>query len=85
VDLDAVDLPLPMPDDELLALDEALDRLATVDARAAEVVKLCFFVGLTQEQAAKELGLSLATAERRWSFACAWLFREVQRERDAAS
>jgi RNA polymerase sigma factor (TIGR02999 family) len=85
VDLDAVDLPLPMPDDELLALDEALDRLATVDARAAEVVKLCFFVGLTQEQAAKELGLSLATAERRWSFARAWLFREVQRERDAAS
>jgi RNA polymerase sigma factor (TIGR02999 family) len=85
VDMDAVDLPLPMPDDELLALDEALDRLATVDARAAEVVKLCFFVGLTQEQAAKELGLSLATAERRWSFARAWLFREVQRERNAAS
>lgn len=85
VDLDVVDLPLPMPDDELLALDEALDRLATVDARAAEMVKLCFFVGLTQEQAAKELGLSLATAERRWSFARAWLFREVQRERDAAS
>jgi RNA polymerase sigma factor (TIGR02999 family) len=85
VDVDAVDLPLPMPDDELLALDEALDRLATVDARAAEVVKLCFFVGLTQEQAAKELGVSLATAERLWSFARAWLFREMQRERDAAS
>jgi RNA polymerase sigma factor (TIGR02999 family) len=85
VDVDAVDLPSPMPDDELLALDEALDRLATVDARAAEVVKLCFFVGLTQEQAAKELGLSLATAERLWSFARAWLFREMQRERDAAS
>lgn len=84
VDVDAVDLPLPMPDDELLALDEALDRLATVNARAAEVVKLCFFVGLTQEQAAKELGLSLATAERLWSFARAWLFREMQRDRDAA-
>lgn len=78
VDLDAVDLPLPMPDDELLALDEALDRLATVDARAAEVVKLCFFVGLTQEQAARELGISLATAERLWSFARAWLFREMR-------
>jgi len=83
VDVDAVDLPLPMPDDELLALDEALDRLAAVDARAAEVVKLCFFVGLTQEQAGKELGLSLATSERLWSFARAWLFREMQRERDA--
>jgi RNA polymerase sigma factor (TIGR02999 family) len=84
VDVEAVELPLPMADDELLALDEALNRLANVDAQAAEVVKLCFFVGLTQEQAAKELGISLATAERRWSFARAWLFREVQRERDAA-
>jgi RNA polymerase sigma factor (TIGR02999 family) len=79
VDMDAVELPLPLPDDELLALDEALDRLTTVDARAAEVVKLCFFVGLTQEQAAKELGISLATAERLWSFARAWLFREMQK------
>ncbi len=79
VDLDAVDMPLPMPDDDLLALDEALDRLATVDTRAAEVVKLCFFVGLTQEQAAQELGISLATAERLWSFARAWLFKETQK------
>ena len=79
VDLDAVELPLPMPDDDLLALDEALDRLATVDTRAAEVVKLCFFVGLTQEQAAQELGISLATAERLWSFARAWLFKETQK------
>src|SRR2546422_3544700 len=51
VDVDAVELPLPMPDEELLALDEGLDRLATVDARAADVVKLCFFFGLTPEQA----------------------------------
>src|SRR6186713_2348390 len=55
VDVEVVEVPLPMPDDELLALDEALNGLAAVDARAAEVVKLCFFVGLTQEQAAKEL------------------------------
>ena len=66
--MDAVELPSPMPDDELLALDEALDRLATVDTRAAEMVKLCFFVGLTQEEAARELGVSLATAERVWGF-----------------
>jgi len=82
VDMDEVELASPLPDDELLALDEALDRLATVDARAAEVVKLCFFVGLTQEQAANELGISLATAERLWSFARAWLFREMQKTRD---
>jgi len=63
-------------------LNDALDRLITVDARAADLVKLCFFVGLTQEQAAKELGISLATAERLWSFARAWLFQEMQRTRD---
>ncbi len=79
VDVDAVELPLTLPDDELLALDEALDGLAAVDARAAQVVKLCFFVGLTQEQAAKELGVSLSTAHRLWGFARAWLFREVQK------
>jgi RNA polymerase sigma factor (TIGR02999 family) len=82
MDLDAVELPLPLPDDELLALDDALNRLATVDARAAEVVKLCFFVGLTQEQAAKELGVSLSTAERLWGFARAWLFREMEKTRN---
>ncbi len=82
VDVDEVELALPLPDDELLALDEALDRLATVDSRAAEVVKLCFFVGLTQEQAGKELGISVATAERFWSFARAWLFQEMQKTRD---
>jgi RNA polymerase sigma factor (TIGR02999 family) len=83
VDLDAVELPLTLPDDEFIALDEALDRLATVDASAAEMVKYCFYVGLTQEQAAKELGVSIATAERLWSFARAWLFREMQKAREA--
>jgi RNA polymerase sigma factor (TIGR02999 family) len=81
VDVDAVEVPLPMPDHELLALDEALNGLIAVDARAAEVVKLCFFAGLTQEQAAKELGVSISTAERLWSFARAWLFREMEKAR----
>jgi RNA polymerase sigma factor (TIGR02999 family) len=81
VDADDVDLPALMPDDELLAMDEALDRLAEVDPRAAEVVKVCFFVGLTQEQAAKHLDISVATVERTWSFARAWLFREIQKQR----
>jgi RNA polymerase sigma factor (TIGR02999 family) len=79
VDFDGIDLASPMPDDELLALDEALDRLATVDTRAAEMVKLCFFVGLTQEEAARELGVSLSTAERVWGFARSWLLREVRK------
>ena len=81
VDVADVEIASPMPDDDLLALDEALDRLTKTDARAAEVVKLCFFVGLTQDQAAKELGLSVATIERVWAFARAWLFREIQKQR----
>jgi RNA polymerase sigma factor (TIGR02999 family) len=83
VDVEVVDIPLPMPDDELLALNEALDRLAIIDGRAADLVKLCFFVGLTHEQAARELGISLATAGRLWRFARAWLLREVEKHRDA--
>lgn len=79
VGIEDIDVPLPMPDDELIALDEALTRLAAVDERAANVVKLCFFVGMTQEEAAKELGVSRATAERLWSFARAWLFREIKK------
>jgi RNA polymerase sigma factor (TIGR02999 family) len=79
VDVDAVEVPLPLPAEELIALDEALDRFPNVDPRAAQVVKLCFFVGLTQEQAAKELGVSLRTVERHWEYARAWLFREVKK------
>ena len=79
VDLDSVELPLPIADDELLALDEALNRLASVESRAAEVIKLCFFLGLTQEQAAKELEISVSTAKRLWLFARAWLFREMKK------
>jgi RNA polymerase sigma factor (TIGR02999 family) len=82
VEIDAFELPLPIPDDELLALDDALNRLATVDSAAADMVKLCFFVGLTQEEAAHELGVSLSTAERLWSFSRAWLFRAIQRGRN---
>ena len=78
-EVDLVEVPLPMPDDELLALDEALTRLSTVEARAAEVIKLCFFVGLTREQAARDLDISLSTAERLWRFARAWLLREMKK------
>jgi len=78
IDIENLEIPCPMPEDELLAMDEALNRLAEVDPRGAELVKLCFFVGLTQEQAAKELNISISTVERTWAFARAWLFREMQ-------
>jgi RNA polymerase sigma factor (TIGR02999 family) len=79
MEVDTVDLPAPMPDDELLALDEALTQLAQINPEAGELVKLCFFVGLTQEQAAKELGVSVSTAERLWTYARAWLFRAMRK------
>jgi len=83
VALDPLELPLPMAEDQLLELDEALNRLAMVESRAADVIKLCFFVGLTQEAAAKELGISVSTAKRLWLFARAWLFREMRRRDDS--
>jgi RNA polymerase sigma factor (TIGR02999 family) len=84
VDLDAIDIALPMQEDELIALDEALGELAVIDGKAAEVVKLCYFVGLTQQETAKELGLSLRTVERLWAFARAWLFDEVKQKLNPA-
>lgn len=77
VDLADSQLASPLPDDELLALDDALERLAQVDPRAAELVKLCFIVGLTHEQAAQHFGVSVRTVERTWSYARAWLFRAL--------
>jgi RNA polymerase sigma factor (TIGR02999 family) len=74
------DLPCPMPDDQLLAVDEALDRLAKSYPRAAEVVKLRFFAGLTQAQVADQLQVSASSVERAWSFARAWLFNEIRHD-----
>lgn len=63
--------------DELLALDEAIAKLAAQDHAKAELVKLRFFVGLTLEEASEVLGISLATAKRQWTFARAWLHAEI--------
>jgi RNA polymerase sigma factor (TIGR02999 family) len=78
LDLDSLELAAGMDDDQLLALHEALDRLAVHDAVKAELVKLRFFVGLTIEEAAKVLGLSEPTAKRYWAYARAWLYREIK-------
>lgn len=66
------------PCDDLIALDEALEQLAGVDAQATELVNLHFFSGLTLEQAAELLGISARTAYRRWEFARAWLYRRIR-------
>jgi RNA polymerase sigma factor (TIGR02999 family) len=82
IDIAHVELVAPLPDDELLAVDEALDRFAEGEPFAAKLVKLCYFVGLTQEQAAKELGVSLSTVERDLAYARAWLRRELEKGRN---
>jgi RNA polymerase sigma factor (TIGR02999 family) len=78
LDLDAAHLPIDMPADRLLTLDEALTRLAERDAQAARLVSLHCFAGLSIEQAAAALGVSPRTAYRDWAFAQAWLYREVR-------
>jgi RNA polymerase sigma factor (TIGR02999 family) len=77
VELDeALSLAEP-PSYDLLALDEALSRLAAREPRKAELVKLRFFAGLTAAEAAQVLGISTATAERYWAYARIWLFAEL--------
>jgi RNA polymerase sigma factor (TIGR02999 family) len=66
---------------ELLALDEALDRLAAHAPQAAEIVKLRYFAGLTAEQAADSLGISLRTANRHWAYAKAQLYQQLSEHR----
>ena len=78
VELDAVEIAAPLPDADLLALDEALDRLATLDPAAAELVNLRFFVGVAHADAARMLGLSRSGADRAWVFARAWLFKQLR-------
>ena len=65
------------PDVDLLAIDEALDRLAVIDEQQARVVELRFFSGLTVEETATALGISPKTVKRDWSVARAWLKREI--------
>ena len=80
VDLDESCSIMQPPSDNLLALDEALSRLAALNPARAEVVKLRFFAGLTMPETAQALGLSLPTVERYWTAARAWLYAELKQE-----
>jgi RNA polymerase sigma factor (TIGR02999 family) len=82
-DATGFDLAAPGSDDELLLLHEALDALAALDPRKAELVKLQYFVGLGVEESAAVLGITERTARRDWVFARTWLFNEMQRRRVA--
>jgi RNA polymerase sigma factor (TIGR02999 family) len=77
-ELEEAELAAPEPPEDLLALDEALSRLAGVDRAAADLVQLRYFAGLTLPQAAEALGISSRTADRLWAYARAWLHQEIQ-------
>ena len=77
--VELADVPVAAPEihEDLIALDEALDRLKAVDAEAVQLVHLRYFVGLSIPDAAKLMGIAPRTADRIWSFARAWLHREI--------
>ena len=77
VDLDDLEVAAPADPDTILALNEALDELAKAHPAKAAVVKLKFFVGLSDREAAEVLGLSERTIERHWAYAQAWLFERI--------
>lgn len=78
VDLSEVALAIEPPSEDLIVLDKALTELAKIDQSKADIVKLRYFAGLTLEQAAEALDISPSTAQRRWIYAKAWLFRRIR-------
>ncbi|MBI2926728.1 MAG: sigma-70 family RNA polymerase sigma factor [Verrucomicrobia bacterium] len=77
VELEEVPVACPGEDDQLLAVNEALDQLAAEHPREAEVVKLRYFVGMTNEEAAEAMGISARTAKYYWTHARAWLYDAI--------
>ena len=78
VPLSDVDPAAELPAEELLAMNEALERLSILEPVKAELVKLRYFAGLTEEESAAALGISRATASRYWSYARAWLIHDLE-------
>jgi RNA polymerase sigma factor (TIGR02999 family) len=80
VALDNLDFAAPGPDDQLLAVNEALDKFALKFPNQAEVVKLRYFAGMTNEEVSQLLEISLSTVKNYWNFSRAWLFKEIEGE-----
>ncbi len=77
LDADDFDLPAPAPDDQLLMVNDAVEKFGAVDARKAELVKLRYFVGMSFEEVAEALGIAVPTAKQWWAYARAWLRVEM--------
>ena len=80
LDIDQVDVPAPSPDEKILLIDEALQKLEKENPEKARIVVLKFFGGLTDFEAAEQLGVTERTVERHWAYAKAWLMREIQEQ-----
>lgn len=78
VDVDELEIPVGAREEHLIAVDEALMKLEQEDPKRAEVVKLRYFIGMTNQETAEAMGISVATVERHWSFAKAWLFSQIK-------
>jgi RNA polymerase sigma factor (TIGR02999 family) len=79
MELDALEIPSPTADDDqLLAVNEALEKFAALDPRKAELVKLRYFVGMSFDEAATALGIAVPTAKQWWTYARAWLSVELR-------
>ena len=79
VDLDEIEIPSPVADDDqLLAVNEALEKFAILDPRKAELVKLRYFIGMNFDEAANALGIAVPTAKQWWAYARAWLTVELR-------
>lgn len=83
VPIDGIDLPAPQTGDDLIAVDQALEALSAEDSRKARVVELRFFGGLSVEETAEALGVSVRTVHTDWAFARAWLYRALTKDRKA--
>ncbi len=81
LDINEIEVAALAKDDELMAVNDALEKFAARDKQKAELVKLRYFVGLTTEEAAEVLRISVPTADRWWNFSRAWLFEEIERSR----
>jgi RNA polymerase sigma factor (TIGR02999 family) len=81
IDIEQLELAATTPDDKVLLIDDALERLQTEDPEKARIVVLKFFGGLTNQEVAENLGVTERTVERQWAFAKAWLFRSIHEQR----
>jgi RNA polymerase sigma factor (TIGR02999 family) len=85
VDLETIELAVDAPHEDLLALDESIERLVAESSECANVVKLRFFAGLSIDEAAASLGISPSTVQRHWAYARAWLFDALRPDDDSPS